>query len=155
MPSAENLWRNASALDDERIIALCLALYAEDPSVRPVPADHTRATLARFRAEPVRGKALVLEVDGRVEGYSLLASFWSNELGGELCTVDEIYVSPAHRGRGHARRILGDLLAGSELWGRLPKAFDLEVTPDNLKARAFYESLGFKPAKNAHLRFRY
>jgi GNAT superfamily N-acetyltransferase len=136
-------------------VALSTALFREDPGPRPVPPEHTRRTLARFRAEPARGRALVLEVGARVEGYCLLASFWSNELGGEIATVDELYVSPAHRGQGHSRRLLSALLAGSELWDRQAVAFDLEVTPGNARARNFYESLGFKPAKNTHMRRRF
>ena len=146
-------WRIAEQRDDELIGSLSLALYREDPSPRPVPESRTRATLARFRSEPARGRAVVLELGGVVEGYALLASFWSNECGGEICTVDEFYVTPAARGRGHGRELLESLKTGSSLWQK-PVAVDLEVTPDNARARKFYESLGLKAAKNAHLRFR-
>ncbi len=147
-------WRLAQPTDDDTIVSLCLALNREDPGPRPVPAEHTRATLNRFRSEPTRGRALALEIGGRVEGYCFLASFWSNELGGEICTIDELYVNPAHRGRGYSRQLFFDLMAGCQLWDRRPVAFDLEVTPDNLRARKFYESMGFRPAKNTHMRFR-
>ena len=146
-------WRIAEQGDDENVVSLSLALYREDPSPRPVPATHTRATLAKFREEPARGRAVVLELAGRVEGYALLASFWSNECGGEICTVDEFYVNAGVRGRGHGRALLESLKTGTALWEK-PVALDLEVTPDNARARKFYESLGLKPAKNAHLRFR-
>lgn len=146
-------WRLAEPRDDEMLVSLSLALYREDPSPRPVPESHTRATLAKFRAEPSRGRAVVLEISGRVEGYALLASFWSNECGGEICTVDEFYVTPSARGKGHGRELVEHLKTGSALWKR-PVAVDLEVTPDNARARKFYESLGLKAAKNAHLRYR-
>ncbi|MGZ3651492.1 MAG: N-acetyltransferase family protein [Bdellovibrionota bacterium] len=146
-------WRISVPEDDDAIVNLSLALYREDPSPRPVPAEHTRATLARFRAEPVRGCAVVLVLAGKVEGYALLASFWSNEVGGEICTVDEFYVTPGSRGAGQGRALLKSLQVGGQLWPT-SVAVDLEVTPDNARARKFYESLGFKPAKNAHLRFR-
>jgi ribosomal protein S18 acetylase RimI-like enzyme len=141
-------WRMAEITHDEAVVNLSLALYREDPSPRPVPATHTRATLAQFRAEPARGCTMVLELDGRVEGYALLASFWSNECGGEICTVDEFYVTPGSRGAGHGRKLLESLIAGHYA------AIDLEVTPDNARARKFYESVGFKAAKNAHFRHR-
>jgi ribosomal protein S18 acetylase RimI-like enzyme len=141
-------WRMAENRDDDRVVALSLALYREDPSPRPVPEAHTRATLAQFRAEPARGCTMVLDVAGAIEGYALLASFWSNECGGEICTVDEFYVTPAHRGAGHGRKLLESLKTGNYA------AIDLEVTPDNARARKFYESVGLKPAKNAHLRYR-
>lgn len=148
-------WRLAHAADDEAIVNHCLALNREDPGPRPVPAEFTRATLARFRAEPLRGRTVVLDLDGRVEGYAFLASFWSNELGGEICTVDEFFVSPAQRGHGHGRALLESLIAGCALWEPKPVAFDLEVTPDNSRARAFYESMGFRAAKNGPMRLRF
>lgn len=156
MSQPNSPWRHARTEDDDAIVSMCLALNAEDPGPRAVPQHHTRATLARFRAEPVRGRALVLELEGKPAGYCLLASFWSNELGGEICIVDELFVIREHREKGHGRDLLEGLISGSSaLWNGRPVAFDLEATPANQRARAFYESLGFRPLKNSHLRLRY
>ena len=73
---------------------MCLGLYREDPGPRPVAREQIEHTLAMLRDEPSRGRVLVLEVDGRPEGYALLIAFWSNELGGEVCEVDELFVNP-------------------------------------------------------------
>ena len=51
--------------EDDALVALCAALNAEDPGVRPVPEDHMRRTLAMFRQEPWRGVACVLGGDDR------------------------------------------------------------------------------------------
>lgn len=148
------MWRWLRDGDDEQVIALCRALYREDPSPFPVPEEHTRRTLAVFRAEPSRGTAAVLELDGQVVGYALLVSFWSNELGGEICTVDELFVDRAHRGRGWGTDLLGSLGRAESVWPRQPVAIDLEVTGQNARARALYERLGFKPHKNTGMRRR-
>jgi ribosomal protein S18 acetylase RimI-like enzyme len=97
---------------------------------------------------------VVLEVEGRAEGYALLASFWSNELGGEVCNVDELYVRPSSRRLGHARELLEALAAGAPLWPRRPVAVELEVSPSNARAQALYAGLGFEPVRNRHLRRR-
>jgi GNAT superfamily N-acetyltransferase len=102
-----------------------------------------------LRRAPVRGRALVLELDGRVRGYALLVSFWSNELGGEVCTIDELYVEPEHRGSGHATRLLRCLSARSAPWLESIVALALEATPGNVRARRFYERLGFRGANVA------
>lgn len=146
------MWRPARAEDDDAIAALCAKLYQEDPASDPVhPEQHAR-TLAALRAEPVRGRALALELDGAVEGYALLISYWSNELGGEVCTLDELYVSAAARGQGHASRLVEALASGEGPWPGRPVALELEVSQKNVRARALYERLGFASRRNATMR---
>ena len=114
----------------------------EDPGPRPVPPAHVQATLATLRAEPYRGRAVVLELDGRVTGYALLISFWSNELGGEVCEIDELFVAPEHRSRGHGAALFAAVERG-ELWPSPPVAMALIIHDDNERARRLYERLGF------------
>jgi len=143
------MWRSALPVDDEAVVELCIALNAEDPGPQPVPAQNMRRTLQELRQTPVRGRAVVLEVDSRIRGYALLVSSWSNELGGEVCTIDELYVEPEHRGSGHATRLLDGLSARSAPWLEGIVALALEVTPDNTRARRFYERIGFRGANVA------
>jgi GNAT superfamily N-acetyltransferase len=150
------MWRLSQPTDDEAILAMCLELYREDPGPKPVPPEHIQRTLSMFRGEPNRGAAYILELAGKLAGYAFLASFWSNELGGEICTVDEFFVQKEFRGRGHGKNLLERLIARDRsLWPRNAVALDLEVTPDNHRARGFYMGLGFKPAKNTHMRMRF
>ncbi len=148
------MWRLARAADDEAIVELCAQLYREDPSPEPVPEAHARRTLAALRAEPARGRALALDVDGQVRGYAMLVSFWSNELGGEICTIDELFVAAEVRGRGWGSGLVRAVLHDRAIWPGEPVAFELEVTPSNARARALYERLGFEPRRNASMRLR-
>jgi GNAT superfamily N-acetyltransferase len=147
-------WRSATPADDAALVELCLALHREDPGPRPVTPAQVRRTLEALRTEPTRGRAVVLAADGPPAGYALLIAFWSNELGGEVCNVDELFVAPEARGRGHAAALLRALAAGDGPWSGKPVALELEVSPDNPRARALYQSLGFVPVRNAMLRWR-
>ena len=131
-------WRPATPADDAAVVGLCLALFDEDPSPHRPGEDAIRRTLTVFRAEPVRGRALVLaDGDEVAVGYALLAACWSNELGGELCVIDELYVAPGARGAGHGSALLRALAAGDPtLWPRDAVALDLETTAGNARARA-------------------
>jgi ribosomal protein S18 acetylase RimI-like enzyme len=138
------MWRLATVLDDESIVAMCMALNAEDPGPAPVRPSQMYNTLAKLREEPFRGRALVCEVDGHPAGYALLISFWSNELGGEVCNIDELFVFQAYRGRGLATALLTKLTDSQQsLWPGKPVALALEVSPANERARALYARLGF------------
>jgi ribosomal protein S18 acetylase RimI-like enzyme len=150
MPTAT--WRIAGANEDSAIVAMSLALYAHDPPPRGVSAAQVRSTLDAFRAEPVRGRAVVLDENGTIAGYAFLVSFWSNELGGEVCTIDELYVKPGSRRRGHSTALVRSLRHDRSLWPSRPVALELEVSPANQRARALYDRLGFRPRHNTTLR---
>lgn len=85
--------------------------------------QHIEGTLA--------GRAVVLESEGQVSGYALLTSFWSNEFGGEVCLVDELYVKPAARSQGHGTELPRGLMGENSLWPEQTVALALEVRPDN------------------------
>jgi GNAT superfamily N-acetyltransferase len=136
------MWRPATETENELLVELCAALHREDAGPLPADARHLRATLATLRREPWRGRAVVCEVDQRVVGYALLIAFWSNELGGEVCAVDELYVVPDLRGRGHGTALFEAIERGA-LWPAPAAAMALGTTPDNARARRLYERLGF------------
>lgn len=137
------MWRTATPADDEAIVALCAALNDEDPGADPVPPEYTRRTLDFLRQQPSRGLALVMECEGRIAGYALLIAFWSNELGGETCAVDELYVVPDYRGRGWAERLLRELAEPDHPWAFGAVALTVETTADNREARRLYTRVGF------------
>jgi ribosomal protein S18 acetylase RimI-like enzyme len=146
------MWRVAMISDDEAIVSMCMALNAEDPGPAPVRPDQMRRTLIKLREEPNRGRAVVCEVDGRAAGYALIISFWSNELGGDVCNIDELFVAPEYRGRGLATALFEQLSdRGQSLWPVRPAALALEVTPQNERARTLYERMGFR-GKNLAMR---
>lgn len=149
------MWKLAVPENDLDIVELSLSLFREDPSTETVTAEQILRTLLALREAPTRGVALVLELEGQTLGYALLIAFWSNELGGEVHMIDEIYVDAQVRGQGHGRALMVDLLSGYSKFGlRQSAAFQLEVSPKNTRARKLYESLGFIPVRNTHLRWR-
>jgi ribosomal protein S18 acetylase RimI-like enzyme len=150
---AENcgMWRNAQPEDDDSVVEMCLQLFSEDPGPLPVAGENMRATLAFLRRDPGRGRAVVLDICGKLSGYALLISFWSNELGGQICEVDELFVAPEYRNRGFGTSLFAAIERG-DLWPAPTSAIVLGVTPDNAAARRLYERLGFAAAGVAMVR---
>ncbi|MGE0869485.1 MAG: N-acetyltransferase family protein [Kofleriaceae bacterium] len=145
------MWRVARRADDVAIVEMCGALNREDPGPSPVSESQIRRTLETLRAEPVRGIAVVLEVDGQIAGYAFLISFWSNEFGGEICEIDELFVVPSRRNAGHGQALFAALKRG-ELWPGPAVATSLIVRPDNARALELYERLGFEPLGTSMIR---
>src|SRR5206468_11686951 len=94
------------------------------------------------RRDTDRGRAVVLDIQGQVSGYALLIGFRSNELGGEVCEVDELFVVLEHRNRGYGSSLFTAITQG-DVWPAPIAAIVLGVTPDNAAARRLYERLGF------------
>ena len=139
---SQSQWRLAQAADDGAIAEMCRQLYVEDPGASPIPPDNIHATLATLRRSPSRGRTVVLDVQGEVSGYALLIAFWSNELGGDICEVDELFVVPKHRSHGHGSALFAGIVRGT-LWPGAITAVALGTTRDNARARRLYARLGF------------
>ena len=123
-------------------------LYAEDaPASGNIPRDF-RATLDYLLGDPARGRIVLLTEDAAVCGYALLIPFWSNEMGGVVVTVDELYVEPDRRGRGVGRGLFA-WIEQERPYGVV--AVFLEVSASNDRARRLYESLGFSERSNRTL----
>jgi GNAT superfamily N-acetyltransferase len=138
---SRHMWRPATESDDDVLVEMCLGLYQEDPG--PLPgARPMLETLATLRREPWRGRAVVLDVGQRVVGYALLIAYWSNEFGGEVCAVDELYVTRDFRGRGHGAALFEAVERG-DVWPAPVAAVALGITPGTTRARRLYERLGF------------
>jgi GNAT superfamily N-acetyltransferase len=129
----------ATPSDASDILDLMAPFYAEERY--PFDYERARAALEPFLANPVLGRAWLLR-DGRTAvGYFVLTLGWSLEYGGRDAFVDELYVSPSHRGRGLGRRALDEMGDACRELG--VKALHLEVENDN-RAAELYRKWGFE-----------
>jgi GNAT superfamily N-acetyltransferase len=143
--------RPVTAADRDPIKRMVRALYAEDPSPHSPSDGGVERTLAVL-ADPARGNALVVDDgSGTPFGYAFLTRLWSNELGGDIVFIDEIWVAPERRGQGIGTAVIEHAMSAMRERGAV--AFELEVTPDNARARKLYERLGFRPLRNTSLRY--
>jgi len=123
------------------VVEMMTALYAEDAAGHPVSASHFPETIGHLMNSPQEGRIVLFRESGTVVGYALLIPYWSNEFGGRIVFVDEIYVRPEDRNRGIATAFF-ETLRNQRPFGAV--ALALEVSPENGKARRLYETLGFE-----------
>jgi len=139
------LTRDGSASD---VLAMMRALYVEDEPAFAV--DHRRfpLTIEFLLAEPSRGSVIVFADGTGLRGYAILIPYWSNEFGGTLLCVDELFVVPEARNRGIGHQFF-EFLSRTRPFDAI--AIGLEVSPGNVRAQRLYESIGFRRRRNATL----
>jgi GNAT superfamily N-acetyltransferase len=144
-------YRTVTPADHSTIAGFMRQLYEEDPAERPVHHEHFWQTLHELERHPEKGTIWVIEQDHQIIGYGVLINFWSNECGGNILTIDELYVAKAMRGQGVGADFVRHLIQ-RKLYHAV--ALRLEVTPANARARRLYERLGFSSHKNETLQLR-
>lgn len=123
----------------EAILKMMEQFYAEERY--PFDRRKARSALEPFLAEPTLGRAWVVKDGGLAVGYFVLTLGWSLEYGGRDAFVDELFVSPSHRGRGLGRRALDVIAEACRELG--VSALHLEVEKDN-PAAELYRRWGFE-----------
>lgn len=134
--------RPATAADAGLILRFIveLAVYEKEPDA--VVTDEAGIAASLF-GEGATAKALVAELDGEAVGYAVWFASYSTWLGRNGLYLEDLYVTPAMRGRGVGKAILRHLaaLAVASGCGRM----EWSVLDWNAPAIAFYESVGARP----------
>lgn len=131
--------REATAADLDALLVMQRQYYAEDGY--PFAASEARAVLARFLADPALGRIWLIDDAGAAVGYLALTFGYSFEFRGRDAFVDELYLLPPHRGRGHGGRALAFVKQAAATLG--VRALHLEVERDKPGAKALYRRVGF------------
>ena len=127
---------------------MVLALYREDPPGRHMSRRKIRHTVTELSTHPDKGAITLMHVGDAIAGYAITIYYWSNEYGGNIALIDELYVKPSWRNKGIASSYLKQL---TKTKGMNLKGIHVETTPANQKASAFYSRHGFMQAKNHHM----
>ncbi|MFL5345951.1 MAG: GNAT family N-acetyltransferase [Hyalangium sp.] len=131
--------RPATSADVPAIIHLIRALSDYEKLSHQVVVDEARLREHLFGARPY-AEVLLAEEPGRVVGYALYFHTYSTFLGSPSLYLEDLFVLPEHRGRGHGKALLARLarIAVERDCGR----FEWMVLDWNTPAIQFYESLG-------------
>lgn len=138
------LYSDADYADLKRMIG---QLYQEDPEGEPMDDDKIDRTINAFKKNLDKIRIYTIKSHGENIGYAILTYFWSNEMGGDVVIVDELYVQKESRGMGVATEFLAFVKEIHED----AAAIQLEVTPSNQRALEYYRRLGFSPSLNTHM----
>jgi GNAT superfamily N-acetyltransferase len=136
---SSSVWTPATAGDVPRVVELMRAFYAEEKLI--YHEERALRAVSELFIEPAPGQLFLLREGETVHGYVLGTMGFSLEFGGRFVLLDELYLTPAARGRGEGRRALACI----EAWARDQGVctMRLEVNDHNEKARAIYVKAGY------------
>lgn len=127
------------------VFHMMLALYEDSIQQQQMSPEKIKKTLSVIPNHPQMGKILLFKHQDTLLGYALLINYWSNEYGGNILYIDELFVKSDYRSLG----------IGSSFFSYLEKDVDketvalcLETTPQNKKAQTFYEKNKFEIYEN-------
>lgn len=127
--------------DKDEYVKMAKSFYISDAVDHNILEKHIQDTFDELMRSDEYAMAYIMELEGNTAGYALLARTFSQEAGGIVLWVEELYVKPEYRCRG----------LGHEFFSYLEKnlctgvkRIRLETEESNKRAMAFYKSLGFK-----------
>jgi ribosomal protein S18 acetylase RimI-like enzyme len=138
----------ATEVSETELPDLIKQLYTEDEGCEKMSDEKIRETFDYLNDHPEMGSFLLFYSGDELAGYALLINFWSNEYGGIVVHVDELYVKEQFRNKGIAHKFFRYL---SETGYNHCVALFLEVTPNNKRAKKLYNSIGFRETGRSHL----
>lgn len=128
--------------DRARYVALAQAFYHSDAVLENIPEENIQAAFDEMmRSRQYLEGFFLLAEDGAVAGYALVAKSFSQEAGGMVLWVDELYLLPEYRSLGLGREFFDFV---QEHLSASVRRIRLEVEGDNVKAISLYRRLGFE-----------
>lgn len=143
METEFRLYKNKDYND---LIEMIRSLYREDPEGESIDEEKMKRTIEKYRSDPEQVMIYLLQRKKVNIGYAILVYYWSNEYGGNIITIDELYVREEYRNQGVATEFFYFL---ERMENKV--ALQLETTPSNRRAFQYYQRLGFVPGGNIHL----
>jgi GNAT superfamily N-acetyltransferase len=134
--------RPATPADTSTIAGLIRALAEYERLAHALELDETRLHEHLFGPRPF-AEVLLAEEAGEIVGFALFFSTYSTFVGKPSLYLEDLFVRPEFRGRGHGKQLLAALarLALERGCGRL----DWCVLDWNEPSITFYRSLGAVP----------
>lgn len=131
--------RKIELCDREVYIAMAKDFYASPAVLENIPEENIVRSFAEFTDGTPFGDAFIFEEDGKTVGYGVLAYTYSQEAGGKVVWLEEIYVCRERRGRGLGSEFIDFVLANVPA-----KRYRLETEPENEAAARLYIRKGFE-----------
>ena len=140
--------RKMRSEDKKTYMEMAREFYHSDAVLHPVPDTYFERTADEALRSDVYAEIFLFECENEAAGYGLIAKTYSQEAGGMVWWIEEVYVREAFRSKGIGREFFAYL---DKVKGSAGTRMRLEVEEDNTRAVALYKKLGYKPLEYAQM----
>lgn len=123
----------------EPVLEMVQEFYHSDAVSHAVPLPVLEQTfLDAVSEDPVLAGYVLME-DEKIVGFAYVTVFYACEVGGKCLMFEELFLKEEARGKGYGTAFFKWVMESHPE----VKRFRLEVTEENKRAAALYESMGF------------
>lgn len=133
--------RKVEEADRATYTELVHEFYHSEAVIAPVPAENVTRMFNELMRSDDYAEAYLAEYDGAPAGFVLLAKTFSQEAGGMVLWLEELYIRSTYRGMGIGSQFFSFLC---DHYGDRVKRIRLEVDVENEDARRLYYRWGFE-----------
>jgi ribosomal protein S18 acetylase RimI-like enzyme len=130
--------------DKELFLKMVKDFYNSDSVLHKIPIENALETFYEVTSDSPYARAYIFESNRIVTGYGLVSITYSNEVGGKVLWLEELYIRNKYRNLGLGGNFLDYL---HKKFKNKVKRFRLELTADNYVAKGLYLKRGFKTLK--------
>ena len=133
------IFRKIKPEDVDAYVAMATDFYSSPAVLHSIPLKYIEHTAEAVLDGTPFADIYIFEKNGDAVGYGLLAFTHSQEAGGIVCWLEEIYVVPRERASGIGGAFIEFIKVN------VPAArYRLEVEPDNGRVKSLYRRHGFE-----------
>lgn len=114
--------------------------YSGKAVLHNIDKKNIKATITLLNQGSPFAEALLLKIDDEIAGYALLAFTYSNEAGGNVVWIEEIYIDEKFRGKQISKLLLKHILDEY----KTAKRFRIDVVKDNSVSMNLFKSFDFE-----------
>lgn len=133
--------RRLEKRDRELYIKMAHDFYHSSAVLHPIPDAYFERTFEECMRAESYARGYILEHDGDTAGYGLISKTYSQEAGGYVYWLEELYILERFRSKGLGAEFIKYLEATKEPG---VTRLRLEVEEENTRAIALYKKLGYQ-----------
>lgn len=127
--------------DKDIFLNMAEEFYRSEAVLHPIAKKNHQAAFEEMMRSDQYAEGYIIQWKDETAGYGLLSKMFSQEAGGIVVWIEEVYVLPEFQGKG----------LGNEFFEYIQRELSssvtrlrLEVEQENTRAVEFYKRLGFK-----------